>query len=401
MAAQTLAEAGRSVVLYESKPTFGLKFLLAGRSGLNLTHAEPLEDFVTRYEGSMGRTLADELLPEFGPEELREWAHTLGVRTFEGSTKRVFPEEMRATPLLRAWLRRLDALGVDMRSRHRWLGFSAEGIRVRDEQSGAVREVLPQAVVLALGGASWPRMGSDGAWTGVLAEAGAEVAPLRAANASVPVSWSDAFIERFAGAPLKNVAIRFDGRVSRGDANVSESGLEGGAVYPLAASVRDSLEVDKGEAVLELDLKPDVTTEALIQRLSQSALNRRSFSERLRRATRLKPVAVNLLRECAKEAPALEPAALASLVKACPVAVAQAPALDKAVSSAGGVARSAFSPELPLMLEKQPGCFVAGEMIDWTAPCGGYLLTMSMSTGRAAAQQAERWLQAQHSETCQ
>jgi uncharacterized flavoprotein (TIGR03862 family) len=374
MAAEVLARAGAEVTVFERMPSVGRKLLLAGRGGLNLTHTEALDDFLDRYGPARPRLEA--AIRAFGPDDLRAWAAGLGEDTFVGSSGRVFPTSFRATPLLRAWLRRLDELGVDIRVRHAWQGWGDDQLRFAD------------ATVLALGGGSWPRVGSDGAWTGTLAGAGIDVRPLRPANCGFSTRWSDAFRTRFAGSPLKNVRLSGAGGSARGDAMVTDAGIEGGAVYALAAGLRDAIEVG-GETELLVDLHPDRTVDDLTHRLA----NRRakdSLSSALRRAG-VAPVGIGLAREATGNLLPDEPAELAALLKAVPLRLVGVQPLDRAISSAGGIALDEVDDAF--MLRRRPGTFVAGEMLDWEAPTGGYLLQATFSTAVAAARGAVAWVE--------
>jgi uncharacterized flavoprotein (TIGR03862 family) len=372
IAAETLSAAGCAVTVYERMPTFGRKLLIAGRGGLNLTHSEPLAQFKTRYGAAAERI--DACLDAFPPEALVAWAEGLGQPTFVGSSGRVFPKALKASPLLRAWLKRLADRGVDLQTRAEWLGWDEAGAFVfRDRPA-----VRPDAAVLALGGASWPRLGSTGAWAGLLQAKGVTVAPLRPANCGFVADWSPAFRERFAGAPLKPLALSFGGRTIRGEAVVTGYGLEGGGIYALSAALRDAI-AREGKAVLELDLRPEVSEAQLAARLSRPR-GRQSLSNFLRKAAGLPPVAVNLLREAGAGA---APESLAQAIKRLPVVLTAPRGLDRAISSAGGVAWSEV--DEGLMLKALPGVFVAGEMLDWEAPTGGYLLQACFATGVAAA----------------
>jgi uncharacterized flavoprotein (TIGR03862 family) len=361
MAAEVLATAGARVTLYDAMARPGRKFLLAGRGGLNLTHSEPLERFLARYA-------CPEIEPHiraFPPADLIAWCEGLGQAVFVGSSGRVFPKAMKASPLLRAWLRRLEGLGVAFHPRARWGGFG-EGRALRFEGF----EVTPDAAVLALGGASWPQMGSDGAW--VAAFAPGDVAPLEPANMGFRVGWSAPFAERFAGTPLKRVALSLGGRSWRGEAMVTRSGLEGGLIYAVGAALRAACPV-----TVTLDLRPDLDHAALAARLGAGA---QSLSTRLRRAG-LAPVAIGLVQEAVHAgAPRGD---LAALVKALPLTLAAPMGLARAISTAGGLRWSAL--DAALMLRARPGIFCAGEMLDWEAPTGGYLLQGCFATGRAAA----------------
>ncbi|MBC6981887.1 TIGR03862 family flavoprotein [Caulobacter sp. 17J80-11] len=382
IAAETLASAGARVTVFERMPTTGRKLLMAGRGGLNLTHSEPFEAFVGRYGPAAERLRP--MLEAFAPTDLVAWAEGLGQPTFVGSSGRVFPKALKASPLLRAWLARLAELGVEIRTRRDWLGWDAEGaLRFRTE-AGAIETVRPDATILALGGASWPGLGSNGAWAGVLAERGVPVQPFRPANSGFDVAWSPVFKDRFAGEPLKNVALSFGGRTVKGEAMLARYGIEGGAVYALSAPLRDAVERD-GRAVLEIDLRPDLPLERLAERLSRPRAGQ-SLSNFLRKAAHLSPAAAGLLRE-AGEIPA-DPTELARRIKATPVVLSGVQSLDRAISSAGGIDFAAVDHEL--MLRALPDVYVAGEMLDWEAPTGGYLLQASFATGVWAARAALR-----------
>ncbi|WP_295706172.1 TIGR03862 family flavoprotein [uncultured Brevundimonas sp.] len=381
MAAERLARAGVRVTVHERMPSVARKFLMAGRGGLNLTHSEPLEAFLKRY-GDEPREVA-RWIDAFSPAELIAWAEGLGQPTFVGSSGRVFPRAMKASPLLRAWLERLQAMGVEVRTRSRWTGWR-DGALVLQTPEGERLEQA-DAVVLALGGASWPRLGSDGAWRPWLEAAGVEVAPFRPANAGFDVAWSDAFKLRFAGRPLK-AAFSFGGRTVRGEAVISTYGIEGGAIYALSAALRDAIEAD-GAAVLTVDLKPDLSLERLAERL-QRPRGKASLSNHLRKAAGLDSLAIGLMREAGD--PPAQGAALAERVKATPLRLLAMQGLDRAISSAGGVRLDQLDENL--MLRRRPGVFVAGEMLDWEAPTGGYLLQASFASGAVAAAGVLSWL---------
>lgn len=392
MAAETLAAGGARVTIYDAMPSAGRKFLMAGRGGLNLTHSEPLDRFMPRYGAA-----AAELRPfiqALTPDRLRTWAHDLGEETFVGSSGRVFPKSFKASPLLRAWLRRLDAAGVKLDLRHRWTGWDGEG-RLQFETPNGHEAVTADATVLALGGASWPRLGSDGAWANVLAAKGVTIAPLRPANSGFSVAWSAMFRERFAGEPLKTVQLRYGEHTVRGDAMITRDGIEGGAVYAIAARLRDAIMRD-GSARLMVALRPDVADAALALRLT-APRGKQSFSTFLRKAAGLSPVAIGLLQEAAMaqggKLAETSPDELAALINAVPVTLTAAAPLARAISTAGGVAFSEIDSRL--MLTRLPGVFVAGEMLDWEAPTGGYLLQATFATGAAAGRGALAWLKAE------
>jgi uncharacterized flavoprotein (TIGR03862 family) len=385
MAAEILAEAGCAVTVYDRMPSVGRKLLMAGRGGLNLTHSEPLEAFLPRYGAAVARLAP--MIEAYPPSALTAWAEGLGQETFVGSSGRVFPKALKASPLLRAWLARLQTLGVAFRPRHDWTGWDAEGALCFQTPQG-VTTASPEATILALGGASWPKLGSNGAWAEVMASAGVAISPLRPANAGFDVAWSDFIRERFAGQPLKGVALTF-GRVRvRGEAMVTRHGLEGGAIYALSADIRDAIAKD-GSARLWIDLRPDARVEDLAAKIAQQPANQ-SAANRLRKAVHLTPLETNLLREAhGKDLPS-DPAAMATAIKGAPLALTAIRPIDRAISTAGGVAFSAVDGDL--MLTARPGVFVAGEMLDWEAPTGGYLLQASFATGAAAAKGALRRL---------
>jgi len=382
MAAEVLAEAGVDVAIYERMASPARKFLMAGRGGLNLTHSENPAAFITRYGAAAERLRP--FLEAFGPEQLREWCGALGQETFIGSSGRVFPKALKASPLLRAWLRRLGDAGVKIRLRHDFQGFSGDAALFGTPQ-GQV-EIEADVMVFALGGASWPRLGADGSWVAPLAAAGIESSPLRPANCGALVEWSAFFRDKFQGEPLKNIALRFGEKSAKGEAVVTRRCLEGGAVYALSGAIRDALAAGE-DAVLHVDLRPDFSEEDILRRLSRPR-GKTSLSNYLRKILGLSPLAVALLRE-----PGALPenaAALARLVKAVPVKIAGVGGLDRAISTAGGVLWEALDEKL--MAKARPGLFCAGEMLDWEAPTGGYLLTACMAVGRAAGRFAAEWV---------
>lgn len=380
MAAEVMAAAGVDVTVFELHRSPGRKLLLAGRSGLNLTHTEPFERFVGRYE-PCPPALAS-ALDGCRPDDVRAWADGLGQRTFVGSSGRVFPESHRAAPLLRAWLARLEELGVELRTRHRWLGWEGDALRFVTPDGDVT--ISAAATVLALGGASWPRVGSAGEWVEVLERAGVGVASLRPANCGVTVDWSPVFVDRFEGEPVKNVVVSAAGRSTRGELVVTRTGLEGGPVYAAASPLgRGRFPADVG-----LDLAPDLPLAALERRLS-SRRPKASQSTWLRSAG-VEPVAVGLVREATGNRVPDDPAALATLLKALPLAVTGLSPLARAISTAGGVRFDGLDDDL--MVTSRPGVFVAGEMLDWDAPTGGYLLNACFATGRTAAAGALAYL---------
>ena len=385
MAAEKLAGAGLKVVVHEAMPSPARKLLMAGRGGLNLTHSEPEAAFLRRY-GEAAPTVVG-WLERFSQADLRTWAEGLGQETFVGSSGRVFPKAMKASPLLRAWLQRLAALGVELRVRSRWTGFEGERLKFQIPDGFVVER--PAAVVLALGGASWPRLGSDGCWRPWLEEKGVAVTPFRPANAGFDIAWSAVFAERFAGQPLKPVALSHGDGAVRGEAMITRYGLEGGAVYALSAGLRDTI-AREGSATLTVDLRPDLSIEALTERLSRPR-GKDSLSNWLRKAAGLSPAAIGLLREIPGDVPA-GAEKLARRLKAVRLKLTGIQGLDRAISSAGGIGLNQVDQNL--MLEALPGVFVAGEMLDWEAPTGGYLLQASLASGLVAGDGARRWAQA-------
>lgn len=389
MAADVLAAGGADVTIYDRMPSAGRKFLLAGRGGLNLTHSEDVEPFLARYRSAAVHLRAP--IEAFPPSALRAWCERLGQATFIGSSGRVFPASFKASPLLRAWLRHLDAAGVRFVPRHRWIGWDGEGRAVLAGPHGQTT-IRADAEVLAFGGASWPRLGSDGTWAGAMAQAGVAVAPLRPANCGFLVNWSEIFRSRFAGHPLKRIALAFGGEVVRGEAIVTQAGLEGGAIYALSASLREAIAAD-GEAVLRIALRPDVDAATLEQRLA-APRGKQSLATFLRKVLHLAPVEIGLLHEAALSSggrlAAMSAASLAHLVNDVPVRLTGTAAIERAISSAGGVSFAEVDENL--MLRRRPGTFVAGEMLDWEAPTGGYLLQAAFATGASAGRGALRWL---------
>jgi uncharacterized flavoprotein (TIGR03862 family) len=384
-AADILSETGHDVTVYDAMPTIGRKFLLAGKSGLNLTHAEDHDTFVGRFGAATPRLRR--ALDAFPPAAVREWADGLGSETFVGTSGRVFPKVMKASPLLRAWRRRLEESGVSIITRWRWTGLADAGGFLFETPEG-LRHVTSDATLLALGGASWPRLGSDARWVGPLGAAGVRIHPFRPANCGFDVAWSADFVARFAGAAVKSVVATSGAGSFQGEFVISRHGIEGSLVYAHSASLRDAL--DAGEpAVLHLDLVPGRSLERLAQALDAQP-RKASFSNRLRKAARIDGVKLGLVRECLADAEKLPAAALASAVKRLPLAVIATRPIEEAISSAGGVALDDVDERW--MLRQWPGLFAAGEMLDWEAPTGGYLLTASMATGRAAAEGMIEWL---------
>jgi uncharacterized flavoprotein (TIGR03862 family) len=361
-------------------PSFGRKLLMDGVGGLNLTHSEGMEAFLSRYRGMP----LDSMVEAFPPAALRGWCEDLGQETFVGSSGRVFPKSLKASPLLRAWLRRLSELGVQSRLRHRWTGWQGDAL-VFDAPDGPV-EAVHDAAILALGGASWAKLGSDGAWSGIVEAAGVSTAPFKPANCGFEVDWREHVGAKFAGTPMKSMALSFGGRTVRGEAMVSETGIEGGAVYALSPDLRDAIDAT-GSARLIIDLKPDNDVSRLAARLEGGRAGD-TVTSRLRKVG-LPPVSIAVLREGVRPLPR-DPFALAEAIKAVPIMLTGTGGMARAISSAGGVRAEAIDPAL--MLRAKPGCFVAGEMLDWEAPTGGYLLQACFASGRAAAKGALDWL---------
>jgi uncharacterized flavoprotein (TIGR03862 family) len=389
MAAEVLVQGGAQVTVYDSMPSAGLKFLMAGRGGLNLTHSEPLPQFFARYREAMPHLTA--AIEAFPPVTLRDWSEALGQPTFIGSSGRVFPKAFKASPLLRAWLLRLDSAGVQFALRHRWTGWDESG-RLSFQTPEGPRVVDAIATVLALGGASWPRLGSDGAWVETLAAKGVKLSELRPANSGFTVAWSDIFRDRFEGQPLKGAALSFGSHTVRGEAIVTRTGIEGGAVYALSAELREAI-IKSGQAMLNIALRPDLDISDLIARLSQPK-GKQSFSNFLRKAAHLPPAAIGLLQEAAKASgvslSSLSPADLARLINAVPIRLTGTAPIVRAISTAGGISFDELDTDF--MIRRLPGTFTAGEMLDWEAPTGGYLLQASFATGAAAGRGALRWL---------
>ncbi len=384
MAAEVLAERDHAVTVYDAMPTVARKFLLAGKSGLNITHSEPYAAFAERFGNASPRLRA--ALDAFTPDDVRQWAAALGTKTFVGSSGRVFPEVMKASPLLRAWLKSLEGRGVRILTRHRWAGV--EGSELVFDTPDGKKLASADATLLALGGASYPRLGSDAVWVPQLGERGVAVASFQPANCGFDVDWSETFRDRFAGAALKGVTATSPAGTVPGEFVVSSSGIEGSLVYAHAAPLRDRL-VGGEKADLVVDLAPGRTAERLAKDLSRFD-SKTSFANRLRKGAGFEGVKAALLRELAPEAARMSPPDLAALIKALPIPLRRPRPIAEAISSAGGVQWDSIDDSY--MLKALPGTFVAGEMIDWEAPTGGYLLTACFATGRAAARGIDRWL---------
>jgi len=399
MASEVLVQGGMEVDLYDAMPSVGRKFLLAGVGGLNITHSEPFDTFLLRY--GERATAIQSLLEAFPPAALREWIHGLGIETFDGSSGRVFPKDMKAAPLLRAWLHRLRETGVRFHVRHRWMGWNDRGaLRVMTSQGEIV--VKADAVVLALGGGSWAKLGSDGAWVPLLFQRGVEVAPLLSSNCGFDVAngWSEHLRSRFAGQPLKTAVLRFTdatGRVHerKGELMLSDSGIEGSLVYALSAPLRDTIAA-QGTVTVQLDLAPDKTLERVVAEVAHPR-GARSLSSHLQSRVGIKGVKMALLRELLPAEEMNDSIRLAHAIKSLPITLSAPRPIDEAISSAGGVRFEALDENL--MLRDLPGVFCAGEMLDWEAPTGGYLLTACFASGRAAGQGTLNYLNIQNAAT--
>ncbi len=395
MAAEVLLQGGIQVDLYEAMPSVGRKFLLAGKGGLNLTHSEPIEPFLSRY--GERRDVFESMLDSFGPVALQAWVHDLGITTFVGSSGRVFPDEMKAAPLLRAWLHRLRAAGVRIHVRHRWCGWeqpsSSDLARLCFDTPQGRSTIAADAVVLALGGGSWAKLGSDGAWVDTLAQSGVQIAPLRPSNCGFDVGWSEFFRSRFAGQPLKSVVLSFTdvaGNIQRraGELMLSDTGVEGSLIYAASAMLRDVLAA-QGVASIQLDLAPDKSLSRLTGEIAHPR-GARSLSSHLQSRAGIKGAKMGLLRELVPAQDFSDLPRLARAIKSLTITLTATRPIDEAISSAGGVMFEALDENL--MLRKLPGVFCAGEMLDWEAPTGGYLLTGCFASGRAVGQGALHWL---------
>jgi uncharacterized flavoprotein (TIGR03862 family) len=375
-AAEVLAQAGVGVTVHERMPNPARKFLLAGRGGLNLTHSEPLDAFLWRYGNA--RAHLEPPIRAFTPDDLRQWCEGLGIETFVGSSGRVFPIQMKASPLLRAWLARLAELGVRLEAKSRWTGW--DGNALTFETAGVARTEKPDAAIFALGGASWPRLGSDGSWQAALASRGATIEPLRPSNSGFVANWSEVFKTKSAGEPIKHARFRFGEHEVRGEAIITSYGIEGGAIYALSSALREGIAAH-GAARLEVDLMPDATIDALAARLASHPKD--SMANRLRKAG-LSPVAASFIRED-EAGPTLPSshAEIARRIKGVRIRLTGAAPIDRAISTAGGISWTSLNADYSLKAD--PRTFVAGEMLDWEAPTGGYLLQACFATGRAAA----------------
>ena len=384
MAAEVLIEAGIKVDLYDAMPSMGRKFLMAGKGGMNISHAEPYDKFLSRY--GVRRTYIEPMIDEFTPQALRDWIQNLGIETFIGSSGRIFPADMKAAPLLRAWLHRLRVAGVNFHMRHQWLGWvEDENTALNFATPEGEHRIKVDAVVLALGGGSWPQLGSTGAWVSLLTQRIVLVAPLKPSNCGFDVAWSEHFRSRFSGQPLKSVCVTFNNAEGvairqQGELVVTANGLEGGVIYILSALLREEIAA-KGFADIHLDLLPDKGVSLLIDKISQPR-GKLSMANHLRKRVGIDGVKAGLLREIVHASDFNNPVRLCSAIKALPIKLIATRPLDEAISSAGGIAFEELDEHL--MVRSMPGVFCAGEMLDWEAPTGGYLLTACFASGRAA-----------------
>lgn len=389
MAAEVLADGGARVTVYDRMPSVGRKFLMAGRGGLNLTHSEPMNIFRQRYAKS--EPLLRDALDAFTPNDLRRWSDVLAQPTFIGSSGRVFPKAFKSSPLLRAWLTRLNSRGVTFALRHEWRGWGGDQ-RLRFDTPDGVCEVEPDATILALGGASWPKLGSNGAWVEILNRRSVNVEPLLPANCGFHVSWSDVFRERFSGVPLKNIALSFEGGAVRGEAMLTQSGIEGSAIYALSSAIRERV-ISDGTALVHIALRPDISVQDLTKRLD-APRGKQSLSNFLRKAGGLSTVGLGLVQEISrandKRLSEMSSAALAEFINTFPLRIVGVAPIARAISTAGGISFEDIDEKF--MVRKIPGTFVAGEMLDWEAPTGGYLLQACFSTGVAAGRGALAYL---------
>ena len=385
MAAEVLSQSGVQVAVYDSMPSVGRKFLMAGKSGLNLTHSEPFEQFVGRY-GSR-RKWIEPMLKEFGADELRAWAQGLGIETFVGTSGRVFPVSMKASPLLRAWLKRLQENGVTIYTRHKWIGWNEDqSLRFETEQ-GEI-SIKTDVVILALGGGSWRRLGSDGAWVDWLKQAGVRVEALKSANCGFDVAWSEFFKEKYQGQPLKSIVLSFEAFRQQGEFVVTKHGVEGSLIYACSALLRDAITA-RGTTNIQLDLVPHLTREDVVSKLSKPR-GSKTMASHLEKTVGIKGVKAGLLREFVSKDDFGNIEKLADAIKNLSIPLVAPRPIDEAISSAGGVLFEELDGHL--MLKKIPGIFCAGEMLDWEAPTGGYLLTACFASGRVAGYGTLKWL---------
>jgi uncharacterized flavoprotein (TIGR03862 family) len=388
IAAETLAGMGHQVTIYDGMASLGRKFLLAGRGGLNLTHSEPLEKFTSRYGDGEG--WMSQLLATFSPDDLRAWAEGLGQELFVGSSGRVFPKAMKASPLLRAWLARLRDLSVKVVLNAKWQGWNTDGALIFAHGTSEHLLVTADATLLTMGGGSWAKLGSDGAWVSLLQNKGVEIAPLQASNCGISIHWTPHMSERFAGIPLKAVSVNCGEATARGDLMITQSGLEGGAVYALSPALREGLSAS--DCMVTIDLRPDLDVRALAERLVKAKAGS-SLSSALKGQGKLSPAAIGLMREACGNVLPTSAMGLARLIKAVTLKVTGLSPIDRAISSAGGIRHVALSDDL--MIKALPGVFAAGEMLNWDGPTGGYLLQACFASGKHAANGIHAYLNAQ------
>ncbi len=387
MAAEVLSQAGIKVDIYDAMPSAGRKFLMAGKGGLNITHSEPYAQFLSRYGASSSHLKP--ILDGFSPETLTDWVHGLGIKTFVGSSGRVFPEDMKAAPLLRIWLHRLRLSGVSMHMRHRWVGWQDVNTKLLCfETPLGLKDVQATGTILALGGASWPQLGSTGAWQSLLVQRGIEISTLKPANCGFDVIWSDVFRERFAGQPVKSIIASFSNITRQGDCMVTANGLEGNLIYALSAPLRDEI-YRRGSVQLTLDLAPNMSLQEVMSKVSQPH-GKQSLANHLRKKLHLDAVKQGLLREVLSSENMSSLNSLGAAIKALPIRLTATRPLSEAISSAGGISFDGLDKNL--MLKKLPGIFCVGEMLDWEAPTGGYLLNACFASGVAAAEGMLNWL---------
>lgn len=391
MAAEKLAQAGHDITILERKPSPGRKFLMAGRGGLNLTHSEPLDKFLTRYGSA--ENFITQAINDFSPSDLRVWCEGLGQPTFVGSSGRVFPDSFKASPLLRAWIARLENLSVKIILQCEWTGLDKDGLTFKNAD-GSPNQIQPDATLLALGGASWPKLGSDGGWADILQQYNIPLAPFQPANCGFVIPWSSVFRNKFAGQPVKTIILTHYTHAIPGEIMIARNGIEGGAVYALSSSIRNAVNMS-GETTVRIDLRPGLPRNAIEEKL-QAPRRAQSFSTWLQKTLNLPPVAIGLLRESNMQAPDLPAHELAALIKELPLRITSPFPLDRAISTAGGIRLDAIDSNY--MLKALPGVFVAGEMLDWEAPTGGYLLQATMATANAAAKGILRWLETAYCE---
>ena len=384
MAAQQVVAQGFDVHLYDAMPSLGRKFLMAGKSGMNLTHNEDMDKFLSRYQDS--RTNLENIITDFTPSDIRKWAADLGIETFVGSSGRIFPTDFKAAPLLRSWLRQLRKDGLNIHVRHRWLGWDNNTL-IFTTPEGEIR-VKPDATIIALGGVSWPKLGSDGAWLPIFDKAGVSHNPFKPSNCGFHVNWSTHLLEKFAGSPVKSIALCVDNVQTKGDFVISSFGVEGSAIYTHSRALRQRIEKD-GKAILSLDLCPDRSHDKLVKGLNKPR-GSKSISTHIKRATGLSGIKAALLRECLDKEAFTNMEKLAASIKALPITLTRPRPIEEAISSAGGVSFSELDDKL--MLKEKVGVFLAGEMLDWDAPTGGYLLTACFALGKRAGLGAVDWL---------